>query len=281
MKIIAGDWDGTAVHISEDGNPDHVYKLRDQFELLKALDDRSDGPFVAVLEAPFEAYNRARHQQTLDAFEHSVHELRTISPRSTSNYRIEHKWDGEKWIDYRWEKPETPPKTDAIDAAAIWQIATRRGVENLHIPAPQLADDDPWAKLRADAELELMKLRRTGRKTLLYKELRNHLPRFRDLPDERQRALGGTAGYSTALLPAVYVAARFTSDQREWERLMGLYESGKPSQFRSDVFHHGWGGNKKVSRRRDSGLTLSQFRRNLRWLYRQVKDLEIEVPEAA
>jgi len=267
VKLIAFDWDGKSIWVNEDGLFDedgqarNTRRLGTQFDLLDELRQRDDGPFLVVCEAPFESYAVDRRQRTIDEYAEAGFDLRTINPRQTAWWRIEREIE----------------KGNENDAAAIFNIA-KHALDHghlLHVPAPALTEDDPWVQLRKRAERELMVLRRSGRKELLWKGLVQELPKFKELTSEQQRALGGSGGYSKAILPAVYVAARHTTDIRQWERLMGLYSSGKPSLFRSDIFHHGWQGNKNASRRRDSGLTLSQYRRNLRWLYRQVKDLEV------
>lgn len=271
MKLVAGDWSGKGLHVTYDGR--EVIEqggTKALIQLINHLKARTDGPFTLVVEAPFEAFNIDQRQLVMDAARAAGITFKTISPRQTAWWRID----------------RGVVKSDKNDARAIYAIAATQGLDVLHDPAPALPEDDPWALTRKAAERELMVLRRTGNKELLWQELIKVLPKFRTLTAEQQLALGGSGGYSKAILPAAYVAARHTADIREWERLMGLYASGKPSQFRSDVFHHGWKGNKASSRKARmeaiyGDRALSVFRRNLRWLYRQVRVLDVEPPLAA
>lgn len=268
MHIVAFDWDGKSIWVSEDGQVENVRGMTDQFQLLDELKARTDGPFLVVCEAPFESYMPDRRQRTIQEYEAAGITLRTINPRSTAWWRINRGLE----------------KSNEQDAAAIFNIAKHAydHGHRLHKPAPALDENDPWAQTRKRAERELMVLRRSGQKDLLYQALVQELPKVKELTEEQQRALAGSSGYSKAILPAVYVAAKHTADIKQWERLMGLYESGKPSQFRSDIFRHGWQGNKNGSRKARfeawyGDRALSVFRRNLRWLYRQVRNLEVAV----
>lgn len=277
MKLVAVDWDGKAVWVSEDGDQAHVYNLRDQFKLLDRLTD----PTLVVLESTFESYDPDRRKRTIDEYAAAGHDLRTISPRRTSWWRIA------RGIE----------KSNEADAAAIFGIASTTRA-HLKVPSPSIPKDDDWAQLRAEAEHEIMVLRRSGRKDDFAKRLVKQLPRFKNLPDVRQAALGGASGYSLVLVAATGVAAAFTDTVKDFERLAGLYDNGKNSQFRSDFYHWGWKprlvkepvpgevtatGRPKMRikifedgrpRGRD-GLTLSDYRRELRWLYRQLKELEV------
>lgn len=255
-NLVAFDWDGKAIHVTENGEV--VFEMRDQFELLDS--GRLAVPTLVVTESTFESYDPDRRQRTIDEYRRQGHDLRTISPRLTAWWRIE------RGIE----------KSDDNDARAIWHIANDPN-QHLKKPSPAMPKDHPWNQVRAEAERTLMVLRRSGAKDQLHKNLVEQLPKFKDLPEDLQKALGGKGGYSKAIVPAVYVAATYTNNIKEWERLLGLYASGKNSQFRSDIYHHGWKGNATASRRRDSGLTLTDYRRGLRWLYRQVKDLRVEV----
>jgi hypothetical protein len=275
LRTVAFDWDGKAVHVSEDGILEHVYDEPDQFVLLARFLE----PTQFVTESTIESYDPDRRRQTIEGFASAGHDLRTISPRLTG------------W----WRAERGLPKSNAQDAVAIYHIATNG---RTHLKRPSLDVDEAWTVLREEAEYEIMVLRRSGRKDLLWERLVERLPRFRDLTPIRQRALGAGGNYSKSILPAVYVAATYTRNNiKAWERLMGLYGAGKNSQFRSDVYN--WGlapkltkvpvpgqttatGRPKMRVKTPieiEGMTKSDYRRELRWLYRQVRRLEIHNKE--
>jgi len=277
LRTVAVDWDGKAVHISEDGILEHVYDLPDQFVLLSQTTE----PTRFVTESTIESYDPERRQATIVAFADAGHDLRTISPRLTG------------W----WRAERGLLKSNAQDAVAIYHIATNG---RTHLKRPSLYVDEAWIALRDEAEYEIMVLRRSGRKDQLWEALVEQLPPFKSLTPIRQRALGAGGNYSKSILPAVYVAATYTRDNiKAWERLMGLYGAGKNSQFRSDVFN--WGlapkltkvpvpgqttatGRQKMTVKTPieiEGMTKSDYRRELRWLYRQVWNLEIHDKEDA
>jgi hypothetical protein len=109
-----------------------------------------------------------------------------------------------------------------------------------------------------------------------------------DLSPIRQLALGNGKDYNLVIVAAVGVASIHARTTDEFDRLAGLYAHGYPSQIRADLHHYAWaGGNTRAKLEthldgygkriipsptvRLDGLTWTSYRRELRWLYRQLR----------
>jgi hypothetical protein len=161
-----------------------------------------------------------------------------------------------------------PPKdhqskqTDLEDALAIQHAA----VNGAHLKVPA-AVDPAWAVLREGARERFIRLRCSGGKDAYALDLMRRLPPYTLQPDERRIALGEDGQYNQVIVAAVGVAAEFVSSRAEFERLTGICAHGYPSQFRSDLMYWGWGRRPK----RQARISLSVYRRELRWLFRQLR----------
>lgn len=290
MYTYGVDWSGKHIHVSEDGVLHHVYKLDDMEALRQKLVDRGL-PVRVVVESTLHSYDPDKRDQTIIDYRDSGIDLRMISPRMTGWWRVARNLD----------------KSDALDAVAIYHIGND---PRIHLKVPTLrADQDPeWERTRKEAAREIMVLRREGRKDAFAEAVAAQLPRLKDQPRIRQWALGGK-NYNLVTVAAVGVIASYVQNMDEFERLAGLYGNGKNSQFRSDLYFHAWRsklekepilgqvtakGRPKTRTKigpngrpvakpiaLDDGQvvvpTLSDFRRELRWLYRQVAQVDLSV----
>jgi hypothetical protein len=161
------------------------------------------------------------------------------------------------------EKTSQSRQTDFEDARAIQQAA----LNGAHLKVPVAAVDAEWAELRDRAAKRFVYLRCSGQKDAYALDLMRRLPPFTLQPAERRVALGPVGAYNQVIVAAVGVAAEFVSDRPGFERLTGLYAHGYPSQFRSDLMHWGWGKRPEKRER----ISLSVYRRELRWLFHQFK----------
>jgi hypothetical protein len=169
-------------------------------------------------------------------------------------------------------------KTDEIDVQVIRDMALTRPTL-LKIPTVRLFDDPLVTRLSA-ANQELMLLRRTenmvpnksklGFKTVTDKDryadtLIAELPAFDEQPEARQIALG-SGEYAKVLIAAAGKATKYSESRADFEHFTGLFAHGYPSQIRSDVHHWRW----RFARKHE--ITLSEFRRECRWLYHHLKE---------
>ena len=200
-------------------------------------------------------------------------------------------------------------KSDEVDVRAI-RAMVQEGIDSrLKPPAP--ADPEwVELRTKANRHLmslrrsgELVPAPRTpGRykfisgKDTQAKAWAEELPPLQFEPEVRRLALGQTVGatdYNLVIVAAVGVAAIYARDTDEFDRLAGLHAHGYPSQIRADLHHYAWaGGNTRaklevieavgkttgqVTRvipsptKRLDGLTWTDYRRELRWLYRQLR----------
>jgi hypothetical protein len=165
-----------------------------------------------------------------------------------------------------------PPKTrqsrqtDREDALAIQHAA----ISGAHLKKPAPVDK-AWAELREGAAKRFIYLRYSGQKDQYATGLLRHLPVYALEPIGRRIALGRLTdghleNWNLIIVAAVGVAAEFVSTRPDFERLTGLYAHGYPSQFRSDLMYWGWGKQPRKQER----ITLSVYRRELRWLFNQL-----------
>jgi hypothetical protein len=80
------------------------------------------------------------------------------------------------------------------------------------------------------------------------------------LPEEIRHVLVHQDGEYLDCVAAIWLAASEAADRKEYERLLGLYESGYKSPLRSSVM-------RDFSAARDRGLSMSEWRRTLRRVY--------------
>ena len=214
-----------------------------------------------VGESTFCSYDLAERERVMQLARDRGVELLTVPARGNTKRRAAAGFP---------EKTGQSRQTDREDALAIRNAA----LTGAHLKRPAIPEP-AWVQRRDDAERAFVQLRRSGRKDAYAYRLTQHLygkyP-FSHQPAGRRIALGsGTPpNYNLVLVAAVGIAAKHVSSRGEFERLMGLYAHGYPCQFRSDVYHWGW--NRQVRKR--EAISLSVYRRELRWLFHQLKSLQ-------
>lgn len=247
------------------------YKLgTDEF-----LDDL-DGPTRIVMESTVHSFVPEDRAAFLSRCEKERHELLFLPPRLTG----------------RWIRELGMDKSDFSDPF-VFREMVKRGV---HLKHPRERDDE-WESRRYQANRELMLLRNSGKKDAFAKSLVEKLPPYKDLDAEKKAALGDGKKYSLVAVAAAGIATKHANNRREFERLCGLYAHGYPSQIRADLHHWLYSGGarrarlngeptsvdsktgaKKYGLRKRDDITLSQWRRSLRWLYAQLRDAGSSVP---
>ena len=192
-------------------------------------------------------------------------------------------------------------KDDALDVVVIRGIAQ----DPSKLKRPTVPDPN-WVTQREAANDELMRLRRSGtltprprnperftftsQKDIQAQEWIAKLPPYQDLTLDQQQALGNGKEYSSVLVAAVGVATKHARNRKEFDHLIGHYAHAYPSQLRADVHHWVWAGGNTRSKlvteiqvdghrsavspsQRLDGLTQSEYRREVRWLYHQMKTI--------
>ncbi len=236
--MVAFDWSAGRTHATWDGRTVSVY------ESIDALVDQLKEPTKMVAEATFESFDPDRRSQVLERLRSLGHELYVYRPKSTARRR-----------------PAGSVKSDEEDARVIHQLAATGQVHLYRAPTPCTEEQ----QFRIDANLEYNRIRLQGGKAALQAAAIDLLGPYKELP-AHVRVIYGANGYCESLLAAAYFAARRARSRNEFERLLGLHESGYPSLLRSEVHHHAY---RHAARR---GVSWSQFRRELRRLYRLVRE---------
>ena len=240
-ETIYFDWDHNKVTTLTGSTSNEVV----EYPSLDTLLDTLDQPTVLVGEATFESFDLAKRWSVIQRVEAEGHTLLTTPNRKTAKHRNELGLD----------------KTDANDAITIRDIALNTAI---HLKRPNVRTDE-WAERSQAANKELRILRQSGQKDGVAEAIIPSLPDPKALPEDIRVALVGSNGkYSKTIVAAVAVAAKHTNSRREFERLVGLYVHGYPSQFRSDLHYHGF---RHANKR---GATWRSFRKAIRWLYHEV-----------
>lgn len=275
---------------------EHGLDYRVYLHLNALLDDLKE-PTRIVGETTFDSFNLDRRKAVIERARAEGHELLCVPTRQTTKSR------------YRAGFGDKDPDTlvsDSQDTQAIrWQVQHGGALK-----APGAVPDDNYLKAYTAVKQELMRLRSTGihshnrngnvkfvpDKDTLPALLEPLLPPVNDLADEFQKALGSTEirssgehkGYNKTLLAAVAVLAKHCSSRKMLDQVSGMHTHAYGSQVRSDMMFWVWAGGGRRAKlytgsdpdtmpsiygsRRD-GLTLTDYRRAVRWLYRQLKDL--------
>lgn len=247
-------------------------------DLLSMLDDLGH-PHIVVGEATFESFDLAARRRFIDECGRRGHILLTVPTRETTKWRFRAGFG---------KKPNNQTYvTDFEDVQTI-----RHEAATAHLKRPGVCEG-VWRERVKQANHELMFLRSTGEKVKRprsrgYKfvpakdgwaeKLRESLPPFADQPPVRQHALRGSDGsYNLRIVAAVGMAAKHARSTREFDRMAGLYSHGYGTQIRSDLMFWAWAGGQNraklnpETRKRDD-ISLSDYRRELRWLYHQLKE---------
>lgn len=240
-------------------------------EFLDAL----DGPTRIVMESTVHSFVPEDRVRFLDRCEKEGHTLLFIPPRLTG----------------RWIRELGMDKSDFSDPFVF-----RKMVESgVHLKRPTRRDD-AWEARRYEANRKLMLMRNSGQKDDYAKRLIALLPPYKDLDDVKKAALGDGKKYSTVAVAAAGVATEHVNNRAEFERMCGLYAHGYPSQIRADLHHYLYSGGakrgrlngepisvdpkgvKKYGLRKRNDISMSEWRRSLRWLYAQLRDAGSRVP---
>lgn len=272
MNEIYFDWSqrrGVVAIVVEPGKTS-VPKTWPSLALM--LDSLKGVPTMLVGEATFESYLLDRRIEFANRCQREGHELYTVPPRLTPRHR----------------RAMGLKKSDENDARAIKVL----GRNQTHLSRYQ-APDPKKAERREIANRQLQLLRATGGKDEWAKELTTHLPSLKDQPASRVKALSDGKNYNLVKVAAVAIATQHSDNQRDFDFFSGLYAHAYPSQIRADLMHWGWAGGSTrgklvkeldpsgettkdvpvVPSRRVDGLTLTEYRREIRWLYRQLRDV--------
>lgn len=264
MPLVCFDWslNRGVVAVFDNG------EVAEYPNMMKLLDDPDlPRPCRMVGESTFDSFNLDMRRQVIERCHIEGIELLTVPARGNKRRREAAGFS---------VKESQSLKIDEEDAKAIRYAA----LHGAHLKRPALPDKD-WIAKREAANNRLMELRRgsewqkkprsrgysrTSHKDVYAQNLIAKLPPFVLQPDVRKISLG-PAEYNKIIVAAVGVASEFADNRDECERLMGIYAHGYPSQFRSDLMYWGWGKQKK----KQDNITLSDYRRELRWLYHQVR----------
>lgn len=259
MQHVYFDWNKTQINVLFDDAEDDIV-LKD----LDSLMDMLTEPSVIIGEATFESFQLAKRKHVMDRASKDGHILLTTPNRATG------RWRKQLYPEYNGK-----PLPDNLAVKVIRHIATKT---NTHLKVPGFPDP-AWVQIREAANYRLMTLRsefrwaygpRGGRKVVSEKddyadELIQGLPEYSTLTSKQKLALGDGKEYNKTVVAAVGVAAEFASNTEEFDSLSGMYHHGYPSQIRSDLHHWRW-----RFLRDKVNLTLSEYRRELRWLFHQI-----------
>ena len=251
------------------------------YSSLSGMLDSLPGPHRIIGEATFESFNLKARREFIERCKREGHDLLTVPTRATARWRV------------RAGHPAIKPpgrKGDLMDLQAI-----RLEAQHVHLKKPSISDDDPFIAKRLGANRELQLMRADVREVIGPRggvgwtdakedyalELIRRLPPFESLPEILMLALGNGGGYNTTIVAAAGMAAKYAASGREFDRLTGMNAHGYGSQIRSDLNFHGWAGptRRKLNTVHDSpdygkrldGLTISQYRWAIRWLYHHLK----------
>lgn len=281
-----GDW-SMRTGVNTVTKPTQIAKVHRN--LMELLADVKPGDRI-VLESTFEAFATNRRGEFLDAAEKKGVAVFTVPPRMTGKGR---RRNAKAHAD-----PSLAIKTDENDARAICYLVWT----GQHLSNPRLFG--LGHKASEAAREKLMHLRREGTlvngprgglkytsgKDVYAARLIAQLPAFEGLSATQKLALGdGKGHYSLVTVAAAGVATDAAEGSRKvFDQISGLYSHAYPAQIRADLMHWSWaGGNKRekledhykesgVGLRKD-GLTITDFRREVRWLFHQLKHLDTSV----
>lgn len=279
MDTLYFDWSMRRGVITIYDDDPEVYEI---YPSLDVMLDHLEEPTRIIGEATFESFNLNNRLAFIDRCVRDGHQLLTVPTRETTKARFRAGF-GVKAANQTW-------KTDLEDVQAI-RYEVRNG---MHLKRPG-APDERIQERRLAVNGRLMELRSTG--TLVAKarsegynfipdqeiyaqNIINQLPAFSTLTDTQRKALGNSdgTGYSSLVVATVGVVAEFAESRDDFDRLAGLHAHAYGSQARSNLMFWQWAGGgprrklNKDTRKRDD-LTLSEYRRELRWLFRQIKSL--------
>lgn len=255
-----------------------------------SLLDSLKAPHLIILERTFESFNLAARKQFISRAGNEGHVILCVPTRTTTKARFRAGLG---------VKASDTYLSDFEDARAIRFEA----LAGMALVPPALEPDEEYLKVYEAVKNDLMALRSTGEltdrprsegfaftseKTVLAQDLIGKLPGIRAQELHVQQALGSSDGksYNETIVAAVGVLARHCASRRMFDRVSGMHAHAYGSQARSDLMFWGWtGGGKRGklidledipaggNRTRRDGLTLTEYRNAVRWLYRQLRGL--------
>jgi hypothetical protein len=250
---------------------------------LDELLDSLNAPSRIIGEATFESFRLDKRKAFMERCGRDGHELLTVPNRQTGRWR--------RYCGFESGPNKAQSKrTDAEDVHVIREQAR----EGMHLKRPSSRPSDEFTAKRERIAATMVRLRAEGElsrgprggvkwvplKAQVAALLRDELPDYAAQPETRRIALGDGSSYSTTLLIAVWVAAREAANRTEFERLAGMYAHGYGCQVRSDLMYWGWVGGTQRKVDKETGyradLSLSDYRREIRWLYHHLKDVELD-----
>ena len=241
MKAIYYTFDGETVHTTTN--------LPTMLRMLTT-------PHNVYCEATFESYDLEAREQFIGACREAGHNLLTTPNRATDRYR----------------RKNDIEKTDEADCRVIWAIAHKQGTA-LKRPSPV---DKTIKELADKAERELQLARARGTKHLLNEAAEAILGDYGELSDSQKRTLGNGKEYRGPMLAAIFSATQEASSREEFERLLGLYAHGYPSQHRADI--HNWARRLEMAQAEKEERPIQpwpEYRKNIRWAYHTIKNESI------
>jgi hypothetical protein len=235
-----------AIDVGADGGKGAVAydRATGEWHQFKSLQECIKGcPHKEIrLERSFANYDVATRPELLALAAERGIVVKTVPGRMTARYRRN-----------VLKEEKTTDKRDS-------QIVSMLNEQWWHISRIAAPDHVRWVR---DVNTELRNLRRTGVTHSLTDIMPGVFGRIEIAT--RFNLLCGANRLPYNMCAAVIIAALVTRSRHSFERLLGLHGNGHASQFRSEVYHHGWRPNK---RRRESS-TLSEYRRQLRALRRE------------
>lgn len=263
LQHVYFDWNKTQINVLFDDAEDDIV-LKD----LDSLMDMLTEPSVIIGEATFESFQLEKRRNVIARAMREGHTLLTTPNRATG-----------RWRKAMYPEYNNKPLPDNLAVKVIRHIASQTDT-HLKIPA---FPDSSWVTVREAANSKLMRLRsefrwaygpRGGRKVVSAKDdyaddLIQLLPEYVTLTAKQKLALGDGKEYNKTVVAAVGVTAEYVDNIKDFDRLSGMYHHGYPSQIRSDLHHWRWRFLKG-----QVDLTLSQYRREIRWLFHQIRSVQ-------
>jgi hypothetical protein len=288
MKRCYFDWSGGGIHVIDDDtnngqlpNSGKDDKAFDDVRFYSDFDEFFDSltePTELIGETTFESFVLEKRKAVLEKAKQLGHTFRCTPNRKTGRRR--------RMLGY-----SDSDKSDYLDVYVIRDIANDG---KTHLKVPKIYGDD-IISTRKQASRELVLLRNTkirvpsrakrgyvikSKKDVYAQLLIKQLPPYRILDPYIRIALGNGSEYSKTVVAAVGIAAKYASNRETFERICGLYEHGYPSIHRSDLMMHRWSrGLRPEGKGKNAGkISISQFRKALRWLYQRIKVVGITDP---
>lgn len=262
LPLVAFDAGGSQIDATFDGE-----KVQQYDSPLTLLADLAT-PHRIVAERSLEAYKLSNLDEFLAQVEAAGHEARWFNQRQTrrEGRRLGEAGESRFLTTQKVKDRKTDEvkevvvydKSDRNDARVIYRIGTN-GRTHLARMRSRLPLLDPWRDQHRLAKQDLMWLRR-GDWSVTQAELAKAVKR--QLLDQVPMAKEDQArikGFTMTMVATVYVVALHTETRDEFERMLGNYGTGHPSQFRSNYYFWNY---EKYRDQRD----LSTMRRDWRWL---------------